>query len=703
MTSPAMTALGMILGTAAYMSPEQAKGRPVDRRADVWAFGVVLYEMLTGSRLFGREDVSETLAAVLTSEPDLALLPAGTPIQIRQLLSRCLTKDKRQRLDSMAAARLDIEEALRAPFHGATAVPANRAGLWAIAAGLTLAAFVLGWFASAYRPGAPRSAPKASSIAAEIPPPPGVVTAFHDGFALSPDGETLAFVARNANGVQQLWTRRLDTAAARPLPGTEGALYPFWSPTGAHIAFFAGTQLRRVPTGGGDAQRICNVFGRFPLGSWGPSDEILFASSLGGTKSRIFKVPAAGGTPTAIESLGVAYRPTWLADGRKFIYAGGSGDTWGVYLAGSDGGTPTLITRLPNGAWPFAYAASGYLLMNRNDVLTVQRLDADTGTLTGPIATVSGPAGTPKGWMTLSSTADRIVALVAQQGNSAGGAGQPMATMQWVTRQGAPDGTLAEAGRYYTMALSRDGRRAAANLGNDIWIFDDANRKTRVTSRVLSLAPVWQVDDKALLFQRGGGVWRQAVDRETPAEELADSRGMATDWSADGRWILIGFDAGATSQRDIRLYDFHSRTSRDWLATEFNEQQGRFSTDGRWIAYTSDSSGQDEVYVRSFAAGGKAQPVSLGGGSHPRWRRDGRELYFLGPGDEMMAVTVTPLTSTIQIGEPKRLFTLPLNDITRSFVSPYDVTPDGQRFLLNRPDRPDSLFFLEGLAGVVGR
>jgi Tol biopolymer transport system component len=224
-----------------------------------------------------------------------------------------------------------------------------------------------------------------------------------------------------------------------------------------------------------------------------------------------------------------------------------------------------------------------------------------------------------------------------------------------------------------------------------------------VTSRVLSLAPVWQVDDKALLFQRGGGVWRQAVDRETPAEELADSRGMATDWSADGRWILIGFDAGATSQRDIRLYDFHSRTSRDWLATEFNEQQGRFSTDGRWIAYTSDSSGQDEVYVRSFAAGGKAQPVSLGGGSHPRWRRDGRELYFLGPGDEMMAVTVTPLTSTIQIGEPKRLFTLPLNDITRSFVSPYDVTPDGQRFLLNRPDRPDSLFFLEGLAGVVGR
>jgi hypothetical protein len=323
--------------------------------------------------------------------------------------------------------------------------------------------------------------------------------------------------------------------------------------------------------------------------------------------------------------------------------------------------------------------------------------------LTGPIATVSGPAGTPKGWMTVSSTADLLVALVAQQGNSAGGAGSPMATLQWVTRQGAPDGTLTEAGRYYTMALSRDGRRTAANLGSDIWIFDDANRKTRVTSRVLSLAPVWQVDGRALLFQRSSGVWRQPVDRDTPAEELPDSLGMPTDWSADNRWILIGFDSGATSQRDIRLYDFHSRTSRNWLATEFNEQQGRFSTDGRWIAYTSDSSGQDEIYLRSFDGAGKAQIVSQGGGSHPRWRRDGRELYFLGPGDEMMAVNVTPVTGTIQIGEPKRLFTLPLNDITRSFVSPYDVAPDGQRFLLNLPDRPDSLFFLQGLAALIKR
>src|SRR5688572_11395390 len=231
MTSPAATALGMILGTAAYMSPEQAKGKPVDRRTDVWAFGVVLYEMLTGQRLFGGEDVGDTLAAVLTREPELALLPAGTPIQIRQLLARCLTKDKRQRLDSMAAARLDIEEALRSPQARALPASASKARAWTVAAGLTVAAFILGWFASTYSAGAAPSGSARSSIVAEIPAPPGVVTAFHDGFALSPDAGTLAFVARNASGVQQLWTRRLDTGTARPLPGTEGAIYPFWSPT----------------------------------------------------------------------------------------------------------------------------------------------------------------------------------------------------------------------------------------------------------------------------------------------------------------------------------------------------------------------------------------------------------------------------------------------------------------------------------------
>ncbi len=700
MTSPAMTALGMILGTAAYMSPEQAKGKAVDRRADVWAFGVVLYEMLTGRRLFGRDDVTDTLAAVLTSEPDLALLPAGTPAQIRQLIARCLTKDKRQRLDSMGAARLDIEEALRGPR--VTAVPGNRGGFWKVATGLVAAALVVGWMASTYwgRASTPGTAAPAS-IVAEIPAPPGVVTAFHDGFALSPDGETLVFAARNTSGVKQLWTRRLGAAAARPIAGSDGAMYPFWSPRGDHIGFFVEGQVRRLPADGGNPQTICTVSGLFPLGSWNARDEILFATQLG-ANTRIFKVPAAGGGPVSIDSLGRASRPIWLADGQRFLYAGGAGDTFGVYLTNGNGTDPKFITSLPLGNWSFGYAPAGYLLLNRNSVLTAQKLDADAGALTGPIATVSGVAGTPKGWMAVASAGDRLVSIVSDRDTDTGDAGDPLARLQWVTRDGAPAGTLADTARYWTMALSPDGRRVAANLGSNIWVLDSANRKTRLTSGA-AVAPVWSVGS-SIIYQQGSGGWIHSVDADTPPAELTGSRGLPTDMSRDGRWVLMGLVSGGNAtEKDILLYDMQAHTQRAWLATEFNEEQGRFSLDTKWIAYTSDSSGQSEVYVRSVDGTGKAQPVSDGGGSHPRWRQDGRELYFLGPGDEMMAVDVTPGASTLTIGEPKRLFVRPLNDIARSFFSPYDVAPDGQRFLLNVPDRPSPLYFLQGLEDLVRR
>ena len=703
MTSPAMTALGMILGTAAYMSPEQAKGKPVDRRADVWAFGVVLYEMLTGRRLFGRDDVSDTLAAVLTSEPDLAQLPAATPQQIRRLLARCLTKDKRQRLDSMAAARLDIEEALRAP-HLATSAP-NKRWFPVIAASLVVVSFVGGWLMSkALDQMSPAGASRTVSIAADISAPASVVTAFHDGFALSPDGETLVFAARNANGVKQLWKRRIDSSAARPITGSEGARYPFWSPRGDHIGFFSDTLLRRVPADGGTAQTICSVFGLFPLASWNSRDEILFATGLG-ENSRILKVPAGGGTPVPLEHHGAASRPVWLADGHRFLYASGSGATWGVHLGDTENTTKKFITGLPAGTWAFSYAPEGYLLLNRNNVLTAQKLDADSGTLTGPVATISGGAGTPKSWLAVASAGDRLVALVAERDNVPGDAGDPFAKLQWVTRDGTPSGTLAGTGRYWTMALSPDGKRVAANMGSDIWVFDAGERKARITSGPESVAPVWSVDSR-IVYQRGGvegaDAWSHAIDSDTAPQSLEGSRGLPTDMSRDGRWLLMGRDsAGGLTQRDIWLYDIQTKSQRVWLATEFVEEQGRFSPDGNWIAYTSDSSGQSEIYVRSRDGAGKAQLVSLGGGSHARWRRDGRELYFLGPGDEMMAVDITPGANAVTVGKPRRLFTVPLNDITRSFFAPYDVAPDGERFLLNVPDRPSALYFLQGLDKLV--
>ena len=703
MTSPAMTALGMILGTAAYMAPEQAKGKPVDRRADVWAFGVVLYEMLTGQKLFGRDDVTETLAAVLTSEPDLTLLPATTPLQIRQLLARCLTKDKRQRLDSMAAARLDIEEAIRAPQLAKSSANGSRFAV--IATGLVVAAFAGGWLASkslgqTSSAGTSRTVP----LVADISAPTSVVTAFHDGFALSPDGETLVFAARNGTGVKQLWKRRIDSAAASPIAGSEGALYPFWSPRGDHIAFFSGTQLRRVPADGGPPQTICQVTGLFPQGSWNSRDEILFSTALG-TNSRILKVPASGGTPAPLEHLGRSFRPIWLADGHRFLYVGGSDDKWGVHLADTTNTPAKFVIGLPAGNWEFSYAAEGYLLLNRNSVLTAQRLDADSGTLTGPVATVSGAAGTPKAWLAVASAGDRLVALVADRDNVSGNAGDPPSRLQWVSRDGIPSGTLADTGRYWTLALSPNGKRVAANLGSDIWIFDSEDRKTRVTSGPESVAPVWSEDNR-IVYQRGSGpqtAWTHSIDSDAAPVPIAGTHGLPTDLSRDGRWLLLGRDAAGNllNQVDIWMYDMQTHTQQAWLASEFVEEQGRFSPDGKWIAYTSDATGQSEIYVRSREGAGKAQPVSLGGGIHPRWRRDGRELFFLGPSDEMMAVDITTGTNTVTLGKPKRLFTVPLNDITRSFFSPYDVAPDGQRFLLNVPDRPSALYFLQGLDHLV--
>jgi hypothetical protein len=268
MTSPAMTAMGLILGTAAYMSPEQAKGKPVDRRADVWAFGVVLYEMLTGAFLFGREDVTETLAAVLTHEPDLSKLPPATPPAIKRLLAHCLAKDKRQRLDSLTAARIEIEEVLA----GRTDVPAAVAGsapsTWARAAAFAGAGLIVGALAMTFWPRPAPASSAAPALIARITAPREVISAFHDGFALSRDGSMLAFTARNAAGVRQIWIRRLDADAAQPIQGTDGAQYPFWSPDGRSIGFYESARLRRVDLDGSRLQTICDAPGGGQIASW---------------------------------------------------------------------------------------------------------------------------------------------------------------------------------------------------------------------------------------------------------------------------------------------------------------------------------------------------------------------------------------------------------------------------------------------------
>ena len=701
-----MTAMGMILGTASYMSPEQAKGKPVDRRADVWAFGVVLYEMLTGTFLFGREDITDTLAAVLTYELDLTKLPASTPPAIRRLLQHCLVKDKRQRLDSMAAARIEIDDVLGGKVGEAVAVApaASASNAWPRAAAFVAGGVALGVLASVWWPRASPAPASPSSVVARIPAPRDAISAFHEGFALAADGSKLTFAARNTSGVRQIWVRRLDADAAHPIPGTDGALYPFWSPDGANIGFFADGKLRRVGEDGARLQTICDAAGADGPGSWNKRDEILFEAASGEVQ-KVWKVAAGGGTPTSFDTLGPAVGPVWLTDGQRFLFAAES-KTGQVELRLSsvDGQRSQSVAPLARGTAEFAYGGE-LLFLNKNDTLTAQRLDSSTGTLVGSPVPLAHIAGNPKDWFSVSSNGDRVVALVRESPAELGDPGDPMARLIWVDRQGSTVGTLGDSGRYWTLRLAPDGANAVVNPGNDLWLLRPDGRHVRLTTGGIarqSVGPVWKRDGSELVYIERGDVVRRKVDPQSPVIRLDGVGGTPQDWSSDGRWLLTaGRATAASTTADLLAFDLENKKARPWLATEFSEVHARFSPDGTWVAYASNLSGRQEVYLRPFE--GNAQPISIStdGGSHPLWRHDAGELYFLSPGDDVMAVSLTRSGTSIVPGKPQRLFRIPLNDITRRSWAPYAVTPDGQRFLLNVPDRPTPLFFLQGLSAMV--
>ena len=703
MTSPALTQMGLILGTAAYMAPEQAKGKAVDRRADVWAFGVVLYEMLVGQRLFKGPDVSDTLAAVLTAEPDLSKLPASTPPQIRQLIARCLTKDKKERLDSMTAARLDIDAARHAPAGGAASQTGSQVSTLAmvlivigVLSGFLLAKFLSGLSTAPTRSSAP--------LVAEVSAPVEAISAFSHGFALSPDGEAVVFSARSATGVNQLWIRGLGATGAAPIPGTEDGKYPFWSPDSRQVAFFTPSKLRRVPVGGGESQTICDVVGSNVTGTWNANGEILYGAAA--RTLRIWKVAAAGGTPTALDALGDALNPVWLPDGKRILYAAMSIQPFigTVTLAAVDGSSKKTIVKLDS-VMTYVYAATGsYLLMNRNDVLAAQKLDLEAGALVGPIVTVAGLAGTPREWYSVSAGGDRLLAAVRQSPAEEGNPGDPWSKLQWVTREGRPLNVVGERAHYWTMELSPNNARVATNPSQDIWLIDTATgRRARATSDPgIEYAPIWSPDNAELLYRGTGTISRKRIDPDGPAVVLKDTRGAATDWASDGR-ILITRQSDEVTKINIWIYDLNTGSTSVWLGTPFNERHARFSPDRQWIAYASDSTGRYEIYLKRTDGSGNPIPISTAGGIHPQFRRDGRELYFLGPADAVIAVGLTATGASMTVGSPTRLFAIPLNDVAAEAYSPYAAAGDGQRFLLNVPDRPAPLFFVQGLDALVSR
>lgn len=678
-----LRAAGVVAGTPAYMSPEQGRGDPVDARTDVWAFGCLVYEMLTGDAVFARSTVAETLSAATEYDPDWARLPPTVPTGIRRMLRRCLERDRRQRLHHIADARLEIEDAAsNREGHGEPVTTgAGRERVFGISAAIVAIALVaaLAWLLRSRA-----DTPELRVV--EITTPR---ISDPSSFALSPDGRQLAFVADH-DGQPTLWVRALDAATARALPGTDGARRPFWSPDSRSIGFFVNSELRRIEARGGSPQTVTYVLAG-TTAAWGPDGTILFSSTAAPSLRR---VNAAGGsvesaTNPAADSSGHRH-PQFLPGGRQFLFFGGGADAVrGVYL-GSLGSAS--VTRLVGSDAQGAYVAPGWLLFVRQGTLWAQRVDLAQRKVSGdPISIADSVAFESIDGTGAFSTSD--AGVIAYR------TAQPAITqLSWFDRSGKMLGTLGSSERVglTNPRLSPDGRRVAAERSlpdqTDLWLLDSTRqiRLTRASDASLTRLPVWSPSGDQIAFEsiRSGSV-ALSVKSSTgdgPEDVLFASPEVKIpcDWSPDGRF-LVYYIPNPQSGTDLWILPIDTRVPSVFLRTEANELWGQFSPDGRWMAYQSNETGRYEIYVRPFPAGNGAIPVSTGGGVYPRWSRDGKELYFIAPDAQMMAVDIRRTATTLEPGVPTALFQTRrlgggLNVIGRSHQ--YDVALDG-RFLIN--------------------
>jgi eukaryotic-like serine/threonine-protein kinase len=678
------TQLGVILGTAAYMAPEQAAGGIADRRADVWAFGVVLYEMLTGRRLFEGETVSHVLASVLKDTPDFSALPPETPERIRNLLRRCLKKKPRERLQAIGDARVVIEEVLAEPeldAPRAVAAPAATASRlpWLVAAAAVAAAVVLGtlWLR------APRDAGR--GVHAAIVAPDG--TGIGDSFALSPDGGRLAFQVYDEQRRVRLWLRDLATGEEKRLSGTEGGEMPFWSPDGRQIAFFSEGRLRRLDPQSGVSQVVCDA--PTPRGaSWGDDGRIVLSPAF---RTGLSIVPAAGGTPQTLTTLDEArgeksHRfPVFLPGGKRLLFLaqtaeGGTRDDQSTIeaLDLASGKRTRLIQA--NSSPLFA---AGRLLFWRAGSLFAQRLDADRLELEGDPLSIAADVAYNQNEQALATVAGG--ALVYRTG----GRGL-LSTLGWIDRRGIDTDPIRVRQLFGgDFALSHDGRRIAYTLiregqgSTDIWVHDfergSAQRLTFEEGNEGGI--VWSPDDRSIYYanelRNDGVIYRRAADGAGEAVEIGTTpAGVWTqDVAPDESWLLIGA-FGAGTNEDLLRFDLATKKIEPLVATPFNDSGGQLSPDGRLLAYASEQSGRWETYVQALDGTGGRWQISSDGGFRPRWRGDGRELYFVADPDRLMAVAVEPGAGP---GAVPR-FAAPV-ELFRRTLSGYDVAPDGQSFV----------------------
>jgi serine/threonine protein kinase len=693
-----LTQKGTVVGTFQYMAPEVLQGAEADARSDIFSFGCVLYEMFTGRRAFEGKSQFSVLGAILDKEPERisAVLPSSPP-RLDETVWRCLAKNPEQRYGCMHDVRIQLEALAEAGPRaaGASAAPLQQGSgnprvPWLVAGIAALIALAVG---AAYVLQAPKPA---AVVESSILPPPGtsfVTMLPASGPAvLSPDGTRIAFSARDDKSKVLLYVRPLTSLSAQPLPGTEEAMYPFWSPDSREIGFFTPGKMKKINAGGGPPQTLCDSVGGRG-GAWSKEGVIVFSPS---TTQALLRVSAAGGTPEPASKLDLAQAenshrwPSFLPDGKHFLYwsrNSRAGEPSVLYV----GELGTLESKVLMKSETMAVYASGHLLFLRGQTLMAQPFNPSRLELSGEPVPVAEHVAISGATVRAMFSGSNTGTLIYQSGDTSGGW-----NLVWWGRDGKQISSIPQSDRYFGPRLSPDGTKVAVEIFagaqgiGDIWIFDlTRGTSTRLTFGPYSQGnPVWSADGKTIFYSSGAGapyIVAKAADGSTPERivlESKDTREFPASCSPDGRYLVYERRA-PQNETGFHLWAlplFGDGKPFPIVQSTFEERYPEVSPDGKWMAYQSNESGRWEIYITAFPGGGAKWQVSGVGGASAKWRKDSKEIFYLDLSDNLVAVDVNASGSSVQLGTPHTLFQA--IGVQREY-GPYDVSADGKRFLLN--------------------